>query len=37
MVTLDEDEANSQSPSPETENDSEMVQRYKQLIRQQVR
>ncbi|XP_043199707.1 general vesicular transport factor p115-like [Amphibalanus amphitrite] len=35
VVTLDDDEGDTQSPSPETENDSEMVQRYKQLIRTQ--
>ena len=36
VVTLDEDGDNSHAPSPEAENDSEMVQRYKQLIRAQV-
>ena len=36
VVTLDEDEDNSHAPSPEADNDSEMVQRYKQLIRAQV-
>ncbi|XP_037083974.1 general vesicular transport factor p115-like [Pollicipes pollicipes] len=34
-VTMEDEEGGSQSPSPEEENDSQMVQRYKQLIRQQ--